>query len=206
MRLVEFTDILFTISYFLIIVCFVLLITSADVRRLMRSLRRRFSSRALDEESFRAHSTSESLYKPGTLEERRKEAIDYLVENYFETKKREEAYLKKLQKHGILTKWIYRTSRNLENAFAFALNAVVKPSVMALMVYSTALSMYMGIRAGPQIARLTETIVPHPFNYGFDVLILFPIGFLPGILSIILGYYLEKKRLERILLQYGIKR
>ena len=87
----------------------------------------------------------------------------------------------------------------------FVTEAFVKPNILFAMAYSTYLSIWFGIKLGPSITKFTQTHVSIPFNYVLDVLILFPIGFSPGIVSIILGYYVEKKKLKKILNDYGIK-
>ncbi len=145
------------------------------------------------------------LHRPETLVRRRAEALDYLVKNYFETKKREEEYIEKMERYGTVRRWIYRRSMNLKNNLTFVTRTILKPSIMMLMIYSTALSLYLGTRVGPEIAEFTRRYVPQPFNYMLDVLVIFPIGFSPGILSIAMNYYLEKKMLNRILQEYGVR-
>lgn len=140
-----------------------------------------------------------------TLEERRGEALNYLVEKYFETKKREEEYLRKLESYGRFRRWCYEKGKNLRYMGMVFKELIVKPSVITMMICSTYLSIWLGMTIGARITRFTEMYIPHPFSYMFDVLILFPIGFFPGILSIILKYYLDKKKLRRILENYGVK-
>jgi len=140
-----------------------------------------------------------------TLEERRGKALTYLVENYFETKKREEEYLRKLESYGRFRRWCYEKGNSLKYIGMVVKELIVKPSIITMMLCSTYLSIWLGITIGPRITRFTEMHIAYPFSYVFDVLILFPIGFFPGILSIILKYHIDKKKLRRILENYGVR-
>ncbi|MGD8565847.1 MAG: hypothetical protein PVF96_05820 [Candidatus Bathyarchaeota archaeon] len=143
-------------------------------------------------------------YEPEIIEERREEALNFLVNDYFEKKKTEEEYLKKIQSHGVFIRWLYKSGRSVRNGLVFIRETIVRPTIIAIMLYSTALSLYLGIRVGSEIARLTGIYFPFPLNNILDVLIIFPIGFSPGILSITLGYFVEKKKIERVIIDYGI--
>jgi len=178
---------------------------SEEIRRRLHKLKERFYYEALGKETLEHNTVSKPPYKSKTIEERREGALNYLVKKYFELKKREEEYIKKLQSYGRVRRWVYKRSRSLKNAYMFVKESIVEPSIIFAMTYSTALSMYLGIRTGPQIVEFTKGHVPLPFGYVLDVLILFPIGFSPGILSIVLNYYMEKKRLRRILENYAVK-
>jgi len=205
MEFMEFIDVLMIFSYFFTIFCFLLFTISKQIRRRLHKLKQRFYYEVLRKETSEHSTFLNPPYKPKTIEERREKTLDYLVKKYSELKKREEEYIKKLESYGKIKRWAYKRSRNLKNACIFAKESIVKPSMIFAMTYSTALSMYLGIRTGSQIAKLTSRYIPLPFNYVLDVLILFPIGFSPGILSIILGYYLEKERLKRMLEDYGVE-
>lgn len=205
MHFMEIVDLLFITSYFVITILFVTLILSKEIRGFPHQFRTWFFNRRFRKEISEDDDSAYHLQEPERKAERRKKALDYLVKNYFDMKKREEEYAKKIENYGTIKRWIYRKSINFKNNFTFVASTIVQPSIMILMVYSTALSLYLGMRIGPYIADFIRNFVPQPFNYILDVLIIFPIGFSPGILSIVLGYYLEKKRLERMLREYGVE-
>lgn len=205
MDLTEIVDLLFVTSYFLISCCFVMIIMSEEVSRLPHKLKTRIFNRGAEKETSEDTAIMEHLHRPETLVERRQEALNYLVKNYFETKKREEEFTEKMERYGTVRRWIYRKSMNWKNTITFVTRTILKPSIMVLMIYSTVLSLYLGTRVGPEIAEFTRRYVPQPFNYVLDVLVIFPIGFSPGLLSIALNYYLEKKMLNKILQEYGVR-
>jgi hypothetical protein len=146
-----------------------------------------------------------SFSSPEAIEERREEALHYLVETYFELKKREEEYIKKLENYGKIRRWFYRRGMNLKYAGVIVKETMVKPAIIYAIICSTLFSILLGTAIGPQIAKFTAIYIPHPFGYVLDVLILFPIGFSPGIISVILNYHIEKKKLKRILEDHGIE-
>ena len=192
-------DLAFFLSYLLTMLGLVFFVMSEEIRRFLGRLIRRSSSDAMG-----SNRVLRNSYEPEIIEERREVALDYLVKNYFEKKKLKEEYLRKIQSHGPFIRWFYRSSRSIKSTLLFIKETVIRPTVIAIMMYSTALSLYVGMRIGPEIAKLTGTHFPYPLNYLLDVLIIFPIGFSPGILSIVLGYYVEKKKIERIIIDYGI--
>ncbi len=201
----ELIDFAFIASYFLISCSFIILIMSEEISRLPQKLKTCLLQKRTGKEPSERIAVRKNLHRPETLIERREKALDYLVKNYFEVKKREEEHKKKMESYGTIRGWVYERSMNLKNILTFMTRTIVKPSIMLLMTYSTALSLYLGMRVGPQIAQLTGRYIPHPFNYIFDVFIIFPIGFSPGILSVVLNYHLEKKTLNRILKEYGLR-
>lgn len=146
-----------------------------------------------------------SFSSPEAIEERREEALDYLLETYFESKKREEEWIKKLESYGKVRRWFYKRGMNLKYAGIIVKETVVKPVIIYTIVCSTFFSILLGSAIGPQIAKFTAIYIPHPFGYVLDVLILFPIGFSPGMISVILNYHIEKKKLKRILEDHGIE-
>ncbi|MDH5481625.1 MAG: hypothetical protein OEY22_01910 [Candidatus Bathyarchaeota archaeon] len=145
-----------------------------------------------------------SLSRRKTVEERREEAVTFIIEKYFDLKKREEDYLRKLESYGRFRRWIFEKSRSLRTAGMIFKETVVKPSIIVMMVFSCFFSIWLGTVVGQPTTKFTQTYVPFPFNYALDVLILFPIGFAPGILSIVLSYYWEKKKLLRLFQDYGV--
>ena len=205
MEFMELIDLLMVLSYFGLNFCIVLLVMSEDIRTRLYKLQERFYRKVLGKKTPEHNTSPKSSYNPKTVEERRREALNYLVEKYFESKKREEEYLKKLKSHGKIWKWTYIGVMNLKGYFIFVKEALVKPFIIAAMTYSTYISIWFGMKFGSHITRFTQTYVPTPINHALDVLILFPIGFSPGILSIILTYYMEKRDLQRILKMHGLK-
>jgi len=204
MEFMEFVDLVMLFSYFFIMFCFLLFAMSEEIRRGLYKLKELFYYKVLGKKTLEQN-TSESRYKPKTIEERKEEAVDYLVEKYLGSKKREEEYRRKLKSYGKFRRWVFHRIMNLRNACMFVLETFVKPYILFAMAYSTYLSIWFGTKLGPNITKFTQTCVPMPFNHVLDVFILFPIGFSPGILSIILGYYVEKKKLKKILEDYGVK-
>jgi hypothetical protein len=156
-------------------------------------------------ETLEDNTVLKSSYAPKTMEERREKALNYLVEKYFESKKREEELQKKLERYGRVRRWIYKRSITLKNVGTFVKETVVKPVIIYTLACSSVFSMYLGMTIGSQIIKFIESYVPPPFSFVLEVLFLFPIGFSPSILSIVLNYYLEKKKLKRMLEEYGIK-
>lgn len=145
------------------------------------------------------------LFSPLTIEKRRREALGYLVEKYFEGKKREEEYLKKLESYGRFRRWLYKRAVSLKYVGIVVKELVVKPSILTMLICSTYFSVWLGTTLGPKVAEFSAMHISHPSKYVLDVLILFPIGFSPAILSIVLSYHMEKKKLKRILENYGIR-
>jgi len=143
--------------------------------------------------------------KPEIIEERREKALGYLVEKYLESKRHEEEIRRKLESYGRVRRWVYKRSVQSKDAGMIVREVLVKPVVITLMAFSVFFSILLGMAIGPQIVKFTEVYIPHPFKYVVDVLILFPIGFSPGIISVILNYDIEKKKLKRILEDHGIK-
>jgi hypothetical protein len=142
--------------------------------------------------------------KPRTMEERRQDALKYLVEKHFEWKRREEEYRKKLESYGRIRRWVYKRTISLKDAGMIFKETIVKPSIMVIMICSGALSIWLGTTVGQPVINFTRYYVPSPFNYVLDVLILFPVGFSPGITSVILTYYIEKRKVEKLLKDYGV--
>jgi len=204
MEFMELIDLLMILSYFGLNFCIVLLVMSEEIRTRLYKLQERFYH-VLGKKTLEHNTSPKSSYNLKTVEERRREALDYLVEKYFESKKREEEYLKKLKSYGKIRKWAYTGVMNLKGYFVFVKEALVKPFIIAAMTYSTYISIWFGMKFGSHITGFTQMYVPTPINHALDVLILFPIGFSPGILSIILTYYIEKRDLQRILKIHGPK-
>ena len=204
MHFMEIVDLILIASYFFIMCSFIILIMSEEISEIPNKLKMWFLDKRVRKEESDETSAAKNLHRTEKIVERREEALDYLVKNYFEEKKREEEYKKKLESYGTVRRWIYKKRIDLRNIFGFVTIVIIKPSILALMTYSTILSLYLGTRIGLQIGDFTMKHIPQPFNYIFDVLILFPIGFSPGILSIILTYYVEKKRVKRLSQEYGM--
>jgi hypothetical protein len=200
----EILDLILIASYFLIVCCFIILIMSEEISEIPNKIKMWLLDKRVRKGESDETSATKNLHRTEKKVERREEALDYLVKNYFEEKKREEEYKKKLESYGIVRRWIYKKRIELRNIFAFVTIVIIKPSILALMTYSTILSIYLGTRIGLQITDFTMKYIPLPFNYILDVLILFPIGFSPGILSIILTYHVEKKRVKRLSQEYGM--
>lgn len=147
-----------------------------------------------------------TLFKsPETIEERRGEALDYLVEKHFQTKEREEECLRRLESYGFVRRWFFKKSNGFRYGATVVKELMVKPSIMVTMIFSTALSVLLGIIIGPQVVKFTAMCIPNPAKYVVDVLILLPTGFSPGIASVILNYHFEKKKMLRMLENYGLE-
>jgi hypothetical protein len=140
-----------------------------------------------------------------TVEESREEAVGYIVEKYFEVKKREEDYTKKLESYGTVHRWVFERASNLKTAGMVLKEAIVKPAIITALMGSVIFSILLAMIIGPQITGFTQTYLPSPFNCILDVLILFPIGFSPGIISIVLNYFREKRKLLNLLRSYGVE-
>lgn len=145
------------------------------------------------------------LLTPEAIEERRKEAMRFLLKEYFKSKRRQEEYMRKLAGYGKIKRWFYKRSRSLIFAGIFLKEAVAKPAILFAFACSGAFSMWLGITVGPMVIKFTEMHIISPFNYVLNVLVLFPIGFSPVIISIVVGYFQEKKKLKRLLENYGIR-
>jgi len=142
--------------------------------------------------------------KRKTIEERRQEALKYLVEKHLEQKRHEEEYRKKLESYGKIRRWVYKRIVSLKDVGMIIKETIVKPSIMLIMVCSGFFSIWLGTIIGQQVMGFTRYYLSSPINYVFDVLILFPIGFSPGIISITLTYYVEKRKLKKLLEDYGV--
>jgi hypothetical protein len=164
------------------------------VRKLLRKL----------EEILGEKTTLKPPPKRKTMEERRQEALKYLVEKHFEWKKREEDHRKKLESYGKIRRWIYKRSISLKDAGMIIKESIVKPFIMVLLIGSGAFSMWLGTMIGQQITKFTQYYVPSPFNYVLDLFILFPLGFSPCIIGVILSYYIEKRKMKKLLEDYGV--
>jgi hypothetical protein len=155
-------------------------------------------------EILRGNAASKVLPKPKTSEERRQEALEYLVEKHFEWKRREEEYRKKLERYGRIRRWIYTRSMSAKSVFVIIREVIVKPSIMTVMICSGFFSIWLGTTVGQQFSKFTLYHTPSPFNYVLDVLVLFPLGFSPGLISIVLTYYVEKRKIKKLLEDYGV--
>jgi hypothetical protein len=173
--------------------------TPSRLSKLKERLQRAFGKN-LPEDAF-----SKLTFAQKTVEERREEAVTYIVEKYFELKKREEAYIKKLESYGTVRRWLFERSRSIKAADMIFKEIIVKPVIITMMMFSIFLSIILATMVGQEITLLTRMYLPNPFNYVLDVVILFPIGFSPGIMSIVLNYYREKKKLLRLLRDYSLE-
>ncbi|MDH5733637.1 MAG: hypothetical protein OEY88_07630 [Candidatus Bathyarchaeota archaeon] len=99
MEFMELIDLLMILSYFGLNFCIVLLVMSEEIRTRLYKLQERFYH-VLGKKTLEHNTSPKSSYNLKTVEERRREALDYLVEKYFESKKREEEYLKKLKSYA----------------------------------------------------------------------------------------------------------
>jgi hypothetical protein len=145
------------------------------------------------------------LLTPEAIEERRKEAMRYLLKDYFESKKRREDYMRKLESYGKIRRWFYKRSKSLIYAGMFIKEVIAKPVIIFALACSSAFSMWLGMTVGPIVMRFTETYIISPFDYVLNVVVLFPVGFSPAIISIVLSYFQEKKKSKRLLETYGIR-
>ena len=200
----DLIDIFMMLSFFFINLCLVLFIVSEDVRRHLSKIKQRFNHKILRKNIVVPRNNSQSNH-PLTLEERRREAMDYLVAKYYESKKREEDYIKKIRSYGKIRRWTYQIFQSIKEFLFFIKEIIAKPVIITLMAYSTYISLWFGTKYGPYVSRLTKMYIPSPLNHILDLLILFPIGFLPGILSILFTYYVQKRELRRILQTYNLK-
>jgi hypothetical protein len=141
---------------------------------------------------------------PEAFEKRRKEAIDYLLKEYSETRKRREELQRKLQNYGPVKRWLYIRAMNLKTFGMILKETILKPVILCTAVCSGALSIWLGTVLQTLIAGSIDKHVAFPFNYILNVIILFPTGFSPAIISIFLSYFQEKKKIKRMLENYGI--
>jgi hypothetical protein len=142
---------------------------------------------------------------PEVIEKRRKEAMEYWVKKYHEDKRYKEELERKLGDMGSVDRWFYKRWLGLKDAGMVVKEGIIKPVGITSLMLSGGLSILLGITAGPYVTKFTGMYIPYPSNYILDVFILFPIGFTPGMLSIIGNYYLERKREKRMLKNYGLE-
>lgn len=205
MGIFEIVDVIIICSYFFLMLCFFLFTMSQEIRSRLYRLEVLFYHKVLRKKTVQYRGFVKSSNNPKSLEKRRRVAVDYLVNKHFEYKEREEEYLRRLENYGKLRRWLHIRYTSLRRRFTFTLDTIIKPSILIALTYSTVLSVWIGSRFGSGITKLTITYIPNPLNYIFDILILFPIGFSPALLSIYLNYYLQKQLLKRELEYYGIK-
>ncbi|MEM2463804.1 MAG: hypothetical protein QXY07_03890 [Candidatus Bathyarchaeia archaeon] len=170
-------------------------------KRLQKIMQRKFfSSNHKNEE---IHVKIASL-TPEAIEQRRREAMEYLLRKYLENKRRQEELERKLSSYGPFRRWLYKRWRSLRFAALVFKEAIAKPVILSAAVCSAVFSIWLGTTLSPTIAKFTQTHVFHPFNYVIDLLILFPIGFFPALISITLSYFQEKRKLKRVMENYGM--
>jgi hypothetical protein len=155
-------------------------------------------------ETLGANAVSKTPPKLKSMEERRQEALKYLVEKHFEWKRREEEYRRKLESYGKVGGWVYKRIMGLKYSVMIFSEIIVKPFIMTVLICSSIFSLLLGMTVGLQFSEFTRHLVMSPFNDVLNVLVLFPLGFSPSILSIILTYYVEKRKVKRLLEDYGV--
>lgn len=170
-------------------------------RRLQKIMQRKFFNSNHKSEENRVKIVS---FTPEAVEQRRKEAMEYLLRKYLENKKRQEELERKLNNYDPFRRWLYKRWRSLRFAGLVFKEAIAKPVILSAAVCSAVFSIWLGTTISPIIARFTQTYIFYPFNYVVDLLILFPIGFSPVLISITLGYLQEKRKLKRIMENYGV--
>ena len=143
---------------------------------------------------------------PKTPEERRKEAMDYLVEKYYEGKEREEKRRIKLESMGRFERLLYEGSEWTKGKLFSFKELVVKPvGLTAAILFST---YGVTLLATGTMYKITEEInryVPYPLNYPATFFVANAIIFSPFIISFGLYARREKKREKQMLKEYGIK-
>ena len=161
------------------------------------------SRKHFKKETSKRHTYSNPKRK--TMEECRKEALDYLVKEYHESIKREEELRKKLEGYGRLRRWIYRKSMDLKVRGMVLKEVVIKPVGVTLVFMSGLFSWYLATATAPKIHKFIDNLVPPPLNKIVSLTTL-PIGWTPVI--ILGGYYLyvtEKEINTRLKEDYGLK-
>lgn len=144
-------------------------------------------------------------YKP-TWEERRKEAMEYWVKEYYESKMREEKLRKKLESYGKVRRWAYKRIRNLKVDGMIVKETVVKPLGMTIAAMSGFFSLILAASTAPKIVKFIHSVVPFPYNVVIDVIVTFPIGFSPGIIAEgLYVYYVKKEIKKRLKKDYRIE-
>jgi len=133
------------------------------------------------------------------MEGRRKKALDYLVEKFYESKMREEEHRRKLESYGRVRGWFYKRSRNLRDAGMIFKEVILKPVGMALGVSSSVLSYLLAVSTAPKIHRFTNNVV-------VGGIITFSIAFCPIIIAESLyAHYVSKEVKKRLREEYGIE-
>lgn len=140
------------------------------------------------------------------MEKRRKEAMEYLVKKYHESKKREEELKRKLESYSRVRLWMYERSMNLKDACMMFKELVVKPVGITIAVLSGFPSLILAASISPKITQLIDNAFPFPYNEVINIFVCFPIGFaLPMIAEVSYAYYVNKEAKKRLKEDYGIE-
>ena len=139
-------------------------------------------------------------------EKRRKEAAEFLVRKYYESKRREEELRKKLESMGKVRRWVYKRITDFKDYSSFFKDAVGTP--VGLVVYCLTPFMAAIVTSASiwRIAPLIELNVPFPLNYAAIFITATGLAFSPFIISLEIYDYRETKRKKkRLREEYGIE-
>jgi hypothetical protein len=140
-----------------------------------------------------------------TVEERRDEALKYLVTDYHRTKERREELRRRIERMGPIRRRLYKGYVALKEVGYTFKEIVIKPIGLALFTFSGAASVLCATCVMPEAANIIDHTIPFPFNLPIVFTLANGIVFSPFIVSFELYSRREMNREKKILRDdYGI--
>ncbi len=141
----------------------------------------------------------------GNMDERRKEALKHLIEDYYRTKERKERLKKKFESMNPLMRLLYKAYIGLKIGSITIGEVMVTPLGLALFALSSCASVLLAMNVMSAAAIFIDHTVPFPLNYPTVFTLATCIVFSPAIISFELYVHREKNRQRRLLkAEYGI--
>jgi hypothetical protein len=144
--------------------------------------------------------------QPRPMDERRREALSYLVIDYRKSKERMEELQRRIESMNPIIRLFYKGYLSIRSfAFVFA-ELVAKPLGLALLTFSGSISVLIANYVMYDAARFIDRVVPFPLNYPTTFLLATCIVFSPFIVSFEVYSRRERDRERKMLKEeYGIE-
>jgi len=141
-----------------------------------------------------------------SMDERRKEALNYLVVDYQKSKERREELQRRIEGMNPVMRLFYRSYLSVRSFLFVFLEIVAKPMGLVAFTFSGSISVLIANYVMYGAARYINSAVPFPLNYPTTFVLATCIVFSPFIISFEVYSRRERNRERKMLKEeYGIE-
>jgi hypothetical protein len=140
-------------------------------------------------------------------EERKRAAMNYIVRQHYDARRRREEFQMRLASYGMFQAFLYKRGRSLSLRFRVlrevVYELVIKPLGLTLIVLSGLFSFYLATQTAPRIHAVIDRLLPFPYNKIVGAITV-PIGWLPVlVVGVYVSYKTERETRTRLKEEHG---